>query len=259
MNKEHIYIFFISISTLGLYGQQESTIDSFNQLELQSDTLEIQRGRVAYSIRAGIDISRPIITMTNDNFSGFEVVGDVQISEKVSVAVEIGNETKTIQSEQINFTSGGSFLKGGFDFKISQTIKGLNNQIFLGVRFGKSIHSQQVNHYIIWNKNRFWPEKEVTSSNAIKKYESLSANWLEIIGGVKTEVLPNIFMAFSIRLNHLLSDNVPDNFDNLFIPGFNKKTDNNKFGAGFNYTLSYALPIYFNKSSKQKKSKTNKD
>ena len=32
-------------------------------------------------------------------------------------------------------------------------------------------------------------------------------------------------MGFSLRLNRLMSDIRPDNFDNLYIPGFNKKTD----------------------------------
>ena len=47
----------------------------------------------------------------------------------------------------------------------------------------------------------------------------------------------------SLRLNRLLSDSIPDNFDNIFIPGFNQKTDENKFGGGFNYTLTYNIPF----------------
>ncbi|MFT7252531.1 MAG: hypothetical protein ACI9FW_002293, partial [Flavobacterium sp.] len=35
----------------------------------------------------------------------------------------------------------------------------------------------------------------------------------------------------------------PNNFDNLFIPGFNRTYDG-KFGTGFNYTVSYMIPIY---------------
>ena len=50
-------------------------------------------------------------------------------------------------------------------------------------------------------------------------------------------------MGLSLRLNRLLSDKVPENFDNIYIPGFNKKTEDNKFGAGFNYTLTYSIPF----------------
>ncbi|MDG2432409.1 DUF6048 family protein, partial [Flavobacterium sp.] len=44
-------------------------------------------------------------------------------------------------------------------------------------------------------------------------------------------------------LNQLVTNKKPDNFDNLYIPGFNK-TYNGSFGVGFNYTVSYFLPIY---------------
>ena len=50
-------------------------------------------------------------------------------------------------------------------------------------------------------------------------------------------------MGLSLRLNRLMSDTSPSNFDNLYIPGFNKKTDENVWGAGFNYSLSYAIPV----------------
>ena len=50
-------------------------------------------------------------------------------------------------------------------------------------------------------------------------------------------------MGFSARLNYLVSNKKPDNFDNLYIPGFNR-TYAGKFGVGFNYTISYFIPFY---------------
>jgi hypothetical protein len=34
-----------------------------------------------------------------------------------------------------------------------------------------------------------------------------------------------------------------ENFENLYIPGFNRTYDGD-FGVGFNYTVSYFIPIY---------------
>jgi hypothetical protein len=50
-------------------------------------------------------------------------------------------------------------------------------------------------------------------------------------------------MGFSLRLNQLVTNKKPNNFDNLYIPGFNKTYDGT-FGVGFNYTVSYFIPIY---------------
>ena len=41
----------------------------------------------------------------------------------------------------------------------------------------------------------------------------------------------------------LISNKQPDNFENLYIPGFNR-TYNGNFGVGFNYSVSYLIPIY---------------
>ena len=48
-------------------------------------------------------------------------------------------------------------------------------------------------------------------------------------------------------MHALLNNNQPQDFGNLHAPGFNKITDDNKFGAGINYTIAYAFPFRFKK------------
>ncbi len=79
-----------------------------------------------------------------------------------------------------------------------------------------------------------------------KEYSGLTASWIEVVGGVKAELFDNLFLGFSTRLNYLVSNKKPENFDNLFIPGFNR-TYEGKFGVGFNYSLSYFIPLYKSK------------
>jgi hypothetical protein len=55
-----------------------------------------------------------------------------------------------------------------------------------------------------------------------------------------------------------MSNNEPEGFANLYIPGFNKTYENSKFGAGINYTISYFIPFYKSKSKANSKiSKSN--
>ena len=49
-------------------------------------------------------------------------------------------------------------------------------------------------------------------------------------------------------MNRMIINPQPYNFGNLYVPGFNKVTDENNFGASFNYTLTYSLPFRFRKS-----------
>ena len=83
----------------------------------------------------------------------------------------------------------------------------------------------------------------VDNNYQIIDHSNLTGNWLEIVAGVKVETFNNVYLGFSLRLNKLLSTQKPENFDNLYIPGFNKVTDDNTFGSGFNYTLTYSIPL----------------
>ena len=83
-----------------------------------------------------------------------------------------------------------------------------------------------------------------------QEFTGLSASWLEFVAGVKAEVFNNVFVGFSLRLNRVLTNKRPDNFDNLYIPGY-ARTYNGEFGASFNYTVSYFIPLYKKKTSQK--------
>ena len=54
-------------------------------------------------------------------------------------------------------------------------------------------------------------------------------------------------MGFGVQLKLLVSNTKPSGFDNLYIPGFNRTYDGS-FGVGFNYTVSYFIPLYKKKT-----------
>ena len=100
----------------------------------------------AYGLRVGIDLSRPLITALNDQYEGFEIVGDFRISQRWFLAAELGNESKTVEEalenvDDINkvvlydFTSSGSYAKVGVDFNTYQNWYGMNNSIYVGARY----------------------------------------------------------------------------------------------------------------------------
>jgi hypothetical protein len=119
----------------------------------------------------------------------------------------------------------------------------MNNAIYLGMRIGNSFFKQKVNEYEPYQINHYWTTEIIKNGPEIREQDALSARWVEFIAGIKVKMINNLYMGFSIRLNRLMNDTRPDNFDNLYIPGFNKKTDENVWGAGFNYTLTYSIPV----------------
>ena len=49
---------------------------------------------------------------------------------------------------------------------------------------------------------------------------------------------------FNVQLKGLITETEPNNFENLYIPGFNRTYDSGRFGTGFNFNLSYLIPIF---------------
>ena len=50
----------------------------------------------------------------------------------------------------------------------------------------------------------------------------------------------------NLQLKRKLSEVVPENFGNLYIPGFNRTYDFSQWGVGYGYTLTYLLPLFKN-------------
>ncbi|MEM9142094.1 MAG: DUF6048 family protein [Bacteroidota bacterium] len=211
-----------------------------------------------YGIRVGIDLSRPLVSFLQDNYTGFEIVGDYRLGQKLYLAAELGNEKKNIVEELggemvpnngqlYDFTVSGSYIKLGVDLNTYDNWYGMNNSIFAGGRLAFASFNQTVNNFRYYNSNRYWsPNEFALGSDQEQEFSGLSATWLEFVFGTKVELFANIYLGASVRLGFLLSNSEPDpdEFKNLFIPGFNKVTEGSNFGVGYNFSISYLIPLY---------------
>ncbi len=194
-----------------------------------------------YGLRVGVDLYRLTRAFYDKNYKGIEFAGDYRLTKKYFLAAEIGNENKTTDDDRVNFTTKGSYLKAGFDYNAYENWLDMENIISIGMRLGFSTFNQELNTYRIYNSNHYFGDIPPLVSG--EKFSNLSASWIEVVAGLKVKVINNIFAGFSLRLNRFVSNKKPNNFDNLYIPGFNRTYDGD-FGVGFNYTITYFIPIY---------------
>ena len=236
MKKRQTYLFIISLilPSSMVFSQAESELN--DSLTIKDKLLNINK------IRLGFDIFKPIKSSSDGDNLNYEIVGDLQITENLYLAAEYGLTDRLIEDENINFNSNGSFLRFGFDYNMFKNWVGMDNAIFLGLRYGSSNFSNKIESYNVRNSDAYF-SNFVDNNYQTIDHLNLTGNWLEIVAGVKVETFNNVYLGFSLRLNKLLSTEKPENFDNLFIPGFNKVTDENTFGSGFNYTLTYSIPL----------------
>ena len=229
MKKQDILKFFISVAIIILFSEK-----NFSQTE--NDSVVVKN---KYGIRIGLDFSKQIRMLTED-YKGLSLYGDVKIKERLFIVSELGSDEKELRTDNLRSKFSGNYIKAGLNYNLYNNLPGLNNEIYVGFRFATSKFKSEISEYIIYNKDRFWSQDPIFD-NIINK--GLNANWVELIIGINAELLNNLFMGLSLRLNRMINQKKPENFTNLYIPGFNKVTENNNFGTGLTYSLIYQIPI----------------
>lgn len=254
---KHMSKYFFSICllfTVFLVQAQEIATDTIkkeiNPEKLKSKTTKVVAETIAdsvpvkkdrYGLRVGVDLYKLTRGLYDKDYKGIEFVGDFRLTKKYYLAAELGFEDKTTDDDRLNSTAAGTYIKGGFDYNTYNNWLDMENIISIGLRGGFSTFSQQLNNYKIYNPNPYWGEIPPIPDGT--KYTGLTAAWAEVVLGLKAKVFNNVFAGFSVQLKMLLANKEPDNFENLYIPGFNRTYDGS-FGVGFNYTVTYFIPLY---------------
>ena len=226
MKPSHMLKYFTSIFflySLALFSQEKDSI-------VYKDS---------YGLRVGIDLYNPVANLIDDNRKGLELVGDFRISKNWYVAAELGYIDNRKAEDFIDFTTSGQYIKAGVDYNVYENWLDMENLIYIGFRYGFSTFSQTLNSAVI-NADPIIPRQEI---NTPIDYDGLNAHWAEFVVGIKAEILNNVFLGFSFSGKKMVSTKEPDNFKNLFVPGFNRVFLNNS-GFGINYTISYLIPLY---------------
>ncbi|WP_232817865.1 DUF6048 family protein [Winogradskyella tangerina] len=196
-----------------------------------------------YGLRLGADMSKIARTLIDDNYTGFELMGDYRLTKRIYLAGEIGNEERTIDNEVLTNTTKGSYFKGGIDLNFYKNWLDMENMIYVGFRGGASTFTQTLDNYNIYNvNNQYWNQQFTIQEGT--EFDGLTAVWAEIILGIKAELFNNFFAGINAQLKGLITETVPDNYENLYIPGFNRTYDSGRFGVGFGFNLSYLIPIF---------------
>ena len=239
MKIQHTYVFCIrSLIILLLlssfaYGQEEN--------ETVTDTLIYKQ---KYGLRLGADMSKLARTFFEDNYTGFEIMVDYRLTKKIYLAGEIGNEERTLENEVLNNTTKGSYFKGGIDLNFYKNWLDMENMIYIGFRGGASTFSQTLNSFKIYDVNHQYWNDDLFAVEEGTEFSVLTAIWLEILIGIKAELFNNFYAGINAQLKGLITETAPGNYENLYIPGFNRTFDSGRFGVGFGFNLSYLVPIF---------------
>ena len=244
MCKYFISSFFLGVIALNLYSQKKSISQS-----LKDST----RYKTGYGLRIGADISRPILSVFDKSYQGIELVGDYRILKNWYIATELGYEKETTFEEYTTSTSRGSFFRIGANYNAYKNWLDMNNEIFIGARYGFALFNQSLDNYtpnvnigttplpgdLVNNTAPYFPSS--TKYN-VQKESGLISHWIEAQIGMKVETMKNLFLGAGFSYKIMINIDHQMNFKSLYSPGFNRVFESNT-GFGFFYTISYLIPF----------------
>ncbi|WP_121665612.1 DUF6048 family protein [Mesonia aquimarina] len=220
-----------------------------NQIKKTSPQKDSVTFKDKYGIRFGVDIAKPVRSLLDKDYTGFELVGDYRLYKRIYVAAEIGNEDYSYTEPYIDANTKGSYVKIGANYNTYHNWLDMQNEIYAGIRYGFSSFTQTLNRYKVYTTDGYF-EQEIRSPQT--EFSGLTQHWVELQIGLKTEVLNNLFLGIHAQIKRSFGGSSPSNFANLYVPGFHRTYEGSDFGVGWGYSISYLIPIF----KKEQKVKT---
>jgi hypothetical protein len=188
-----------------------------------------------YGPRIGVDLARFVYFFTDPPETGAEASLDLEIYKNIFPVFELGYSALSDSLDDVKYASEGAYARLGLDYNVLPiTDRSIHHSITLGFRYATSIFNHRAENITI--PSNYWGEYHIDT------YEnSLNGHWLELVGGIKAEVLPNFFLGWYVRYKILLNPGMDPQVTPLMIPGYGKGTENRVFG--FTYSISYKIPI----------------
>ena len=186
-------------------------------------------------IRIGVDVSKLLLpVMYKGERMGFEGTVDKYIKGNFFAVAEAGWLYVNLNNDTYHYKANGLYGKAGTDYNLLKSRRPNSNDIvYAGARYGLSVFSHQAENVTI--PGHFWPD---ATDQSIPK-NTMSAHWLELLLGVKAEVLKNLYVGLTFRFKFKIVS-PKDNYSTPYmIPGYGN--GNEGYALGLNYYVSYNI------------------
>jgi hypothetical protein len=187
----------------------------------------------------GVDISKPIIYLFDKN--KFEFEGSITYSsyKNFHPTVELGIQNAAFKANDsiktFDYSSNGKFIRIGADYNtFRRNLKGENNHVFFGFRYGFASQNHNASGIMITDK--YWPNR-----TALMSTQEVQTHWLEITSGIHVQFYKYFAAGWTVRGAFLLAQQNTSAVKPYYIPGYGKGANN--FNFGFTYSLYYTFPL----------------
>lgn len=199
---------------------------------IQPDSIVMAPG----GIRLGIDISRFALLFFQPYRTDVVIVGDARLNKSLYAAIETGFSRTSHSDTNYTYKGNGVFATIGIDYNfLKQADPKERHMVYGGIRYGFAQLGYEAPSYTIHSP--YWGGNLKGSFPKT----NMTAHWAELVLGIRTEVLKNLFLGWSLRERILISSN--DNaFQPIVIPGYGSGSKRSQFDM--QYSITYCLPLW---------------
>ena len=188
---------------------------------------------VPLHIRAGFDISGPILHLLNNDISSYGVLASLDLNQALSL--DAGLRYTSFSSVEYNYdysSQGTSLVIGaGYNFMKPKIARG-KYYAGIGLRYGLSFYSQEASGIKYTNA---WGEGE--SSMPLSHH---TGHFLEITPGVRAELFNGVTIGWNVYMRLLISAGAGKDLNPMWMPGYGDATKGMRTGA--EYYVSFSIP-----------------
>lgn len=203
--------------------------------EEESNTQEEKKEPKKPGLSIGLNIGTFIVTAIEPERIGLEATVRYRFNRKFFAVGELGYENVSFDREPLQYESNGSFLRIGGDYNIFNVDEiGNNDNLILGLRYGVALTEYSSNRFTI--KDDYWGDY----TNSLGS-DTSNAHWAEVVLGLRSEILKNFYMGWSVRIRQIIALNQSSELEPYAIPGYGRR--DNTTNLSFTYNLEYHFPF----------------
>jgi hypothetical protein len=229
ISKAAILLFAMALF-LPVSGQDSVRVSGQESVQVSGkDTLR------TFGPRFGIDLARFFYLLADPSEVGAEFSVDFEIYKNIYPVFELGYNSISDSQELFDYSSAGSYGRVGLDYNfLKPKDRSVHHAITLGFRYAMSVFKHDITNIVV--PGDYWGDY------LPGPYENnLTGHWVELVGGMKAEVLPNFFLGWSFRYKILLNPEMDPIIIPELIPGYGTGGKERTFG--FTYSVYYMIPL----------------
>ena len=207
----------------------------FISLFLLTETIAVSQDTVTVPlhIRAGFDISGPVMKLVSKDLISYGVAASVDINSSVAATAGIRYSSYTSSDVLYDFMSRGVSLTAGADYNfIKANVSQGKYSAGIGFRYGLSFYREEAPMLRYTNE---WGAGETFIPS-----ENHTGHFLELTPGVRAAIFPGVTIGWNLYMRLLISSGAGKDLKPVWMPGYGPGTSGMTTGA--EYYVSISIP-----------------